>query len=383
MKDYRDLGQKLPAILTGVAMGGATAHLALSTGSVFLPQAFVLTLKGGSPGGNVLQYYQRAAELARNIAAQDKSLLTIQHFDPVHDGWLTQAVNHLRLKLLEVPEAYRRFIQAHLTPGGEVIYLEGKAQWRRYRLGPRSVFQVGGWGAIPPEEYLSGSPRLHDYCLRTGMDDSAWRLDDFPLEVGPESEWGSEPEYGEALEEWCRREGYRFTRITLDDPNDFSRLAFFSVNLRLKRAGRTPPGVVIEMFTQYDATVVERTGLLPLWLIFNTTDSLEYLRSMVRFFPDARPVFFSALSTFSNTPDLAPWEAWQAALQGFDVTNAGARRGHYPSDPQALVDWAEPLRAWEQAHPARLGHKLTGADLEELAQKIASERGASPDLGGL
>jgi hypothetical protein len=346
LADYAGLSGRFPAITTGAALSGATTYLSLALGGPFLPQAFVTTLKGGTMTGDVNEYLHRSLNRALKIADDNPGLMTIQHYDPVHDGYLTRFVNHLRFKLLDLPPAYAEFIRSRLEPGGAVVYLEGGAQWLRYRLGPRSVFQVGGWGGIPAQEFLEGSERLKKYVQSTGMKSADWKLNEYPLERGPESEWGSEPGLAEALEAFCRAEGYRFVRIPQPHPNDFSRLAFAAAQALLAKEGRAPSGVLVEMFSQFDAHAARQAGLLPLWLIYNTGDSLEYLKEMQAQFPAGKPVFFSPLSTFSLTPDLVPFEAWDAALAGFDWVNIGARKSHYPADARALVRWVEPLREW-------------------------------------
>jgi hypothetical protein len=370
LADYDGLPGPFPAIITGAALGGATAYLCLALGGPFLPQAFVITLKGGSLTGDVNKYLHRSLSAALRIAAENPGLMTIQHFDPIHDGWLTRFVNHLRFKLLDLPLAYAEFIRTKLTPGGAVVFLDGGASWLRYRLGPRSVFQVGGWGGISAEEFLEGSERIADYAKRNGLKSSNWRLAGFPLEKGPESEWGCEPGLAEALEAFCKREGFRFVRIPLPHPNDFSRLAFSTARRLLEKEGRQPAGVVIEMFSQFDASAARQAGLLPLWLIFNTLDSLEYLKEMRPQFPASRPVFFTPLATFSVTPDLVPWQDWESALEGLEWVNIGTRRSHYPADARALVKWAEPLRNWvaENQHP--ITGLLTGEELAQLSKMI-------------
>jgi len=370
LADYAQLGGKFPALVTGAALGGATTYLSLALGGPFLPQAFVITLKGGSLTGDVNKYLHRSLSAALRIAAENPGLMTIQHYDPIHDGWLTRFVNHLRFKLLDLPLAYAEFIRTKLTPGGAVVYLDGGTSWLRYRLGPGSVFQVGGWGGISAEEFLEGSERIADYAKRNGLKSSNWRLAGYPLEKGPESEWGCEPGLAEALEAFCKREGFRFVRIPLPHPNDFSRLAFSTARRLLEKEGRQPAGVVIGMFSQFDASAARQAGLLPLWLIFNTLDSLEYLKEMRPQFPASRPVFFSPLATFSVTPDLVPWQDWESALEGLEWVNIGTRRSHYPADARALVKWAEPLRNWvtENQHP--ITGLLTGEELAQLAQKI-------------
>jgi hypothetical protein len=353
-------------IAIGAALGGATSYLSLSLGAPFLPQAFVTTLKQGSMVGDVNQYLHRSLDLALRIADQNPGLMTIQHYDPVHDGWLTKFVNHLRFKLIDLPLAYTEFIKNRLEPGGTVVYLQGGASWLRYRVGPRSVFQVGGWGGISAEEFLEGSQRLRVYAHSAGLKLTNWKLKDFPLEHGPESEWGSEPGLDSALEGFCTREGYHFIRIPLPHPNDFSRLAFNAASALLQKEGRQPAGVLIEMFSQFDSTAAREAGLLPLWLIFNTQDSLEYLKAMRKRFPSGKPVFFSPLSTFSLTPDLVSWNDWETALKGLEWTNIGARSDHYPADSRALVKWAESLHRWVEINHHPLTTYLSPEELLQL-----------------
>lgn len=371
LRDYRELEGRFPAVTVGVAQGGATAHLSLALGGPFLPQAFVLTLKHGSLNGDVEAYYRRSAELARRIADRNPGVMTIQHYDPIHDGWLTRRVNHIRIKMLELPDGYKQFLREKLVPGGEVVSLEGQATWLRYRLAERSVFQVGGWGDLSAEEFLDGSQRIRTYCQREGLTYMDWHLNGFPLERGAESEWGSEPGLGEALEAFCAREGYQFTRITLPDPNDISTLAFRAQQRLLEKDGRPPTGVVVEMFSQFDATAVMQAGLLPLWLIFNTHDSRRFLEKMSQEFPRDVPLFFSPLATFSRTPDLAGWEDWRKALGGREWINIGAREGHYPADPLALIEWQQPLRAWVRENRYPIHERLSGEELKRLIQPTA------------
>ncbi len=265
------------------------------------------------------------------------------------------------------------------VPGGTVVYLEGGAHWLRYRLGPRSVFQVGGWGDIPPGEFLQGSQRIRSYAAHAGLKHTDWRLDElrWPLETGPESEWGSEPGLGEALETFCHAEGFRFLRLNLPQPDDFSRLAFSAASRLLEKEGRQPAGVLVETFSQFDAHAARQAGLLPLWLIFNTHDSARYLKEMSAHFPPDLPVFFSPLSTFSMTPDLATWDEWRDAI-GRDFINIGSRRSHYPSDARALVKWAAPLRSWVTRHAHPITARLEPVELGELWDNLRHVKAVDP-----
>jgi len=371
LEDYHKCQDKYPAIVLGAGLGGATTYLALALQAPFLPQAYVISLNSGSPSGNVEEYLHRTIEPALRIAGRDPRLVTIQHFDPVHDGWLTRYVNHLRFKLIDLPEAYAEFILHHLEPGGSVVYLESGAGWNRYRLGERSFFQVGGWGDISPDEFLKGSPRLTKYAKQAGLSNSSWALDSrkWPLETGPESEWGSEPGLGDAIEQFCKSENFRFVRIHLPEPDDFSRLAYLSAKRMIEKDNKSPAGTVIECFSQFDSISALNGNLLPLWLIFNTHDSARYLKKMSSTFPKGKPVFFSPLATFSLTPDMASWEEWEETI-GREFINIGARKNHYPADARALVKWVDPLRKWVHDNPQPVQSRLTAGELYSLAKQF-------------
>lgn len=370
VNDYAALDRMMPAVVLGVGMGGATAHLSLALEAPFLPQAFVMTLKGGSSDGDVIKYFERSKNLASHITDSNPGVMTIQHFDPIHDGWLVRRVNHLRLKLIHMPEEYKKFILTHIKPGGDVVYLEGGAKWLRYQFGERNVFQVGGWGDISAKEFLEGSDRIRKYCELEGIKHSDWRLTGYPLIEGPESEWGSEPGLGEEIESYCHKEGYRFTRIRFEDPNDFAQLAFLTVREQFRQNGIDPTGTIVETFSQYDPAAVSRYGLLPLWLIFNTEDSLRFLSDFCAEFDHNKPVLMSSLSTFSLTPDMASWNQWQESLDSFTVKNIGARKSHYPADPLALICWQEWLR--KAVDDRRIGplQSISAKKVSEIASGI-------------
>jgi hypothetical protein len=105
-------------------------------------------------------------------------------------------------------------------------------------------------------------------------------------------------------------------------------------------------------------------------LIFNTQDSLEYLKEMRKQFPADKPVFFSPLATFSITPDLVPWKEWESALEGVEWINIGTRSSHYPADSRALVKWAQPLRRWVERNPHPLKSRLSADELVNLNRGV-------------
>lgn len=370
LADYRGLRGPFQAITTGAALGGATAQISLALGAPFLPIAFVMTLRGGSLRGDTREYFMRSFDLSRSIVQNNPEIMGIQHFDPVHDGWITRWANHLRLKLLSLPEIYKDYIRKNLIAGGDICYLDCGARWLRYRTGERNVFQIGGWGDITAEEFIQGSDRLKEYAKTAGLTGYPWHLDGYPLEEGSESEWGCEIDYLNSLRDFCQENGYRLVHIYLPDPHDFSTLAFKCIQSLLEKANREPAGVFIEMFSQFDPTIVMRSGLLPVWLVFNTHISLDYLRKMRSEFPRNKPVFFSALSTFTITPDIVSWKDWMDELAEFEVISSGARADHYPTDLAALITWREPLERWVLKNEAPILQTLAPQEVHEIAAGI-------------
>ncbi len=378
LKDYSEIEGKFPAITVGIGMGGTTSHLSLALGGPFLPQAFVMTLKNGTLNGDVNAYNQLSLNVAKRITHNNPDLMSIQHYDPVHDGWLVKRVNHLRVKLIDLPQEYKDFIRQKVVQGGDVVYLEGTAKWKRFRTGDHNVFQVGGWGDISDEAFIFGNERLDAFAKKEKLEYYHWMLNGFPLEEGPESEWGSEEGLGEALKTFCDKEGFNYIKISYQDPNNFSKLAYFTKKRILENANLEPSGVAVEMFSQFDTSIIDHSRLLPLWLIFNTMDSLRFLESMTPEFPRKKPVFFSGLSTFSITPDLVPFSEWERVLRNFEMINIGARKDHYPADTIALLDWKKPLEKWAIENSSNFENHISAKELYEISQNI---RNTIPDQG--
>lgn len=373
LSDYCQLKGPHKTITTGAALGGATAQISLAMDAPFLPIAFVMTLRGGSTRGDTREYFLRSFDLSRSIAQKNPDILAIQHFDPVHDGWITRWANHLRLKLINLPKSYQEYIRINLIPGGSICYLDCGARWLRFRVGERNIFQIGGWGDISAEEFITGSDRLMRYAKSSGLTGYPWRLTEYPLEEGPESEWGCEAGYLNSLREFCEKNGYQLVHIYLPDPHDFSTLAMRCIQSLLNKADLAPAGVFIQMFSQFDPAIAMRAGLLPVWLVFNTHISLNYLRKVKETFPTEKPVFFSALSTFSLTPDIVPWEEWMDLLKGYQIINCGARAERYPTDLQALTNWKKPLEQWISRNQAPLTQRLSPQEVSKIAAEILSE----------
>jgi hypothetical protein len=345
LEDYRQLEGRFPVVVVGSALGGAAAHLAAVLGGPFLPQPFILGLRGGSCDESVDPHLSITTAVAEEILKNNPSLKAIAHFDPIHDGWLTGTVSHLRLKLIDLPETYQVFLRTYLEPGGTLLYLDCSAPWLQFPLSDRLAYQIGGWGGIPPQEYITGSERIDRMLEASGSPHrGGWSVPGIEPRWDPESEWGSEPGLDRALQVFADHHGFIFKPIHLTHPHDFSRLALQAHEALYTHQSREIKGVLVETFTQYDPYTVLQAGLLPLWLVFNTSDSLEFLQEMLEYLAPELPIFFSGLATLSRTPDMMPWAAWASAFEGRDWVNIGAGPRRYPEDLVALFRWGWRLR---------------------------------------
>jgi len=366
LEDYHNLHRKFPALVFGSALGGAIGHICSLVKGIFVPHVFVLTLQGSTQKGNIREYIHHSKVPIERFLEKNRNVEMIQHFDPIHDGWLTKSVNHVRFKLMYLPEILKVFIKEYLMDGGEIIFLNGRIPWLQFQISLNWFVQVGGWGGITDCEYINGSSRIDLFCQENKLYDPKWKLDECPIINGVESEWGSNSLFCDAIKIFCQKHGYKYTEISFKDPHVCSKLAFFGKKTLLEKCNINPSGTIIEMFSQYDITASKRSALLPLWLIFNTIDCLEMLKSMKKYFPKAKPIFFSPLATFSNTPDIVQFEEWEKLLPKNRFKNIGARKTHYPQDTHALIEWFKPLREWVNDREVNINENLSGDDLQKI-----------------
>lgn len=360
---YEDLPGPFPAILIGAPNGGV-AHLATALGVPFLSEHFLISFRNSATGPDDVSGYKASGDaLAQPILDHNPDLAVVNHYDPLHDRLLIRHVNHIRVKLLGLPLAYRQFIQRRLEPDGALLFIDSQYPWRQYRVRERHTFQVGGLGGVSDEEFIQGSSAIEAFQrAERSPFIGGWRLD-LPLEVQPESEWGTLLQFHQAVEDFAQERGYHFVVLSGDSPEYYSELAFQAYSLLNQKEGRSPQGVLVDCFTQLNPVANRLSRLLPCWLPFNCTDSAAFLERMVSRFPPGRPVLFAPLPGLSPSFDTVPMSRWLEILEGHPVTLVGVNPRHHPFDIAALFRFPGELKTWCQDHPDPVGAWLT---VEEL-----------------
>jgi len=363
---YRGVQGPFDAVIVGAPNGGV-AHLATALGAPFLSQHMLTSFRDHKHADDIHIYAEHGTELARRVLSRNADLGVVNHYDPLHDRFLVRWVNHIRYKLLDLPQAYREAIRVWLKPCGTIVFSDCRYPWHQYRVGERHTFQVGGLGGVADEEFLSGRPEI-EAVQRAERSPwvGGWRLD-LPLEVQPESEWGTLPELRGACEAFARQSGYDFLPLTADHPEGFSLLAFHAHQALLRKAGLQPQGVLVDCFTQVNPVAPRLSSLLPLWLPFNCTDSLDLMRRSVGEWPQDLPVLFAPLPNFAPAFDTVRLDVWLQVLGGLDVHLLGIDPRWYPEDLAGLFRFAPALKRWCEGHPAPVRAHLSPDELRALA----------------
>ncbi len=359
-----------PAILIGAPSGGV-AHLAALLHIPFLPAHFMLSFADVTAADDVAAYQAHGAALVEPILRRNPDLQAVNHYDPVHDRFRVERLNHVRLKLLDLPEAYRNFIRAHLAPGGAVFCADCTFSWRQYQIGAEHYFQVGGLGGFEAEQFRTGADELNRWLVVQGSKHGGgWPLrEGFPLVDAREAEWGTPSAFREAVQSFAHQSSYAFHALNGASPEDFSALAYTAYLWEARLHEREPGGLLVECCGQTNPTAALRSDLLPLWLPGNCTRSLRFLETMIEYVPSSIPVVLSMNSTYAATPDMPTAEAWRRAVSGIGpVQWLGPDPKRYPADLLARSDYLPHLQAWTRERPGRLPQPRLGP--EDLLQMV-------------
>jgi len=360
---YEGLEGPFDAIIIGAPNGGV-AHIAAALGAPFLSQHFLLSFRDRADPDDIRTYFDHGAALIHRILRREPMVAAVNHYDPLHDRLLVRRMNHIRVKLLDLPGAYKEFITNRLRPGGMLIFADCRYPWLQYRVAPRHTFQVGGLGEVSDREFLDGRPEIESLRGTPG----GWSLPELPLEVQAESEWGAVPPLLEVAEAFALSNGYRFLPLQGYHPEWYARLALAAHRRLSEKEGREPAGTLIEMFTQNNPAAPLLSRLLPLWLPFNCTDSLGFLCAMRESLPADRPVLFTPFPGFTPTFDTVDWQAYQDVLAGLDLRVLGVRERLFPSDPEGLWRPARELARWCREHPDPVQARLSPEELLVLSR---------------
>ncbi len=323
--------RQYPAIVLG-SPGGAVAHLAALLDAPLLPLSGLLGFRHRIPPDDLSAYVAEVPTAVRHLSPDERFELVV-HYDPIHDRDLVVHACLIRIRLLSLPEVYRRFIRDRLSPRGTLILAEGTYPWPQVALGPGVWLQIGGLGGITPEEYLARYPPPG------------------PVTLQRESEWGCTEAFAQGVRGFAQAEGIPVLEIPADHPIAYSELAYWAYRV----AGARGDMILLDCFTSMDARFCKRTGIPPLHLPFGTQDALLFARRFLGDHPVGRTLLLLH-PTHAAPPDWASLREWREALG--DGLSILVDEQHWPDDPYAPFAAAEELarreREWELPQPLSL-----------------------------
>ncbi len=261
--------RRYPVIFIGSA-NGALIHLAAALDAAWLPQTLLLPVRRlgvapDDPRGDLAAVSGAGREL---LAANPDLALHHMH-DPNQDRLMIAGMTYFRVKWIQLPQAYGRFIRDHLAPGGRVVAVDCTLRWPTTTIDDRYVFQFGALGDATPEEYHQGGPRVADLLARYNAPVRKW---DPPVADGdsPEAEWGLQPALLDDLAAFAGQHRLDLDLLRIDTPQ---RLSPAVAELhRSWYADRDLPTnrLLVESFLLLDPWQALRTGSVPYWTVFGT-----------------------------------------------------------------------------------------------------------------
>ncbi len=366
---------RYPGVILG-APGLAVTFLSGLTGFPYLPQPLLFNARRDMHPDDSQAYLDAGREIAEPLLEKHKSIEAIIHFDPVHDRFLIRRVVFVRTRYLELPRAYRRFIEERLTPGSPVILLDCRFRWLMAEISDRLYFQLGGLGGVAPEEYLDETEPLKAYRNLWGAsEDAKWRLDrDFVSR--PESEWGTTGDFIDEAGEIASKSGHKPIRVIHAHPGELSRRVF-SMYRRTWQGDSPPRDAYIGVFTHTEPRFPLVTGSMPIWLPFITDDNiplaeeiLECRRQKSGTMEPEGAAYVTLHPSFCAPPDMVQLSTWRDLLSRHfaEVRFLGINQGRYPYDLGSYVAMYPALTsaAAKAEYPGTPFRRPTFAELQEF-----------------
>ncbi|SDZ24934.1 hypothetical protein SAMN05421504_11182 [Amycolatopsis xylanica] len=336
---HYDGHDRYPGVLIG-SSNGAAVHLGAVAGVPWLPNTVLVPVKWPD---NDPDRPRAAMEFGRDTATallHNNPDLALHHMhDGNQDRLMISAMSYFRLKWLELPAAYQRFLSERLAPGAPIVLLDCTLRWPVTKVAERHYFQTGAYGGLEPYEYLRGSPQVERFLAEQGSELTAFDAPEAD-DTAPEAEWGLSPEFGAAVERWAAEHGHPVHRLAFEDPQDLSGPVADLHREWLTGEGVHTTRLLVESFVLLDPVGAARAGLVPYWTPFPVRRARDRLAEYLR----DRPFTELEVLLFPHgvrSAGIAEPEDWLALAErvNFPATD----RKTYPADFRALAEYGSAI----------------------------------------
>lgn len=301
-----------PAIMVG-SPNGAGVFLAALMGIPWLPQTFLTPVRRKIEPGDGLADLEWGRRPGRALLEANPDINLSHMHDPNEDWLMVREFAYFRLKLRELGDAYERFIEETLAPGGSIIVMDCDAPKPVTRISDRHVFQFSGEGGLSPEEYLEGSPRVDAFLAKRPEDDAAWKAPE-PDDTAPEAEWGFEDVLLDDVTRFADDHRYAVHRLSFQDPRALSAPVADLYRERYGEHDIPTNRLLVQSFTLMDPWWTQRTGSVPYWTPFNGESSAEALERYLDRTDPYDEIYLLAFSNGVQSAAQASIDRWRKVL---------------------------------------------------------------------
>lgn len=314
--------RRYPAVAIG-SSSGAHVHLNAALGIPWLPQTFLVPVR--HPNLSVdepkpaMEWAKKPAE--RLLEANPE--LQLHHmFDPNQDRLMLHKMTYFRVKLLRLTEAYKRFIEETLEPGGTLYLMECQRSYPTVRVSERHIFQFGALGGATPEEFYEGGERVERYLDHYNAHVRQWDAPE-PDADRPEAEWGFEAALRDDVEQYVRYHGYGVKRIIFEEPEHLSPLVADLYRWWYRQRNIIASRLLVESFLLMEPHWALKTASVPFWMKFNMDPSAEWLEGYLDSADPYDEIYMMLFAHGVDAVGLPPIERWQRILK------RGRKRGEF------------------------------------------------------
>jgi hypothetical protein len=307
--------RRYPAVLLG-SSNGALTHLAAAMQVPWLPDTVLVPVAHVGDTDRADQAMDFGRSVAPALLDRNPDIVLHHMHDQLQDLLMAERMSYFRVKWCRLPEAYATFVEERLAPGGTVVVARDHSNWPVTRVGPRHVFQVGGRGGTPPEEYLAlpHTPAADD--------------------VVAESEWGLDPDFRDGVHAWCASRGYGCSEISYDGPQATAATVATVMRNWYRARGEPADRLVIPSFILGDPWQTICVAAVPFWTYFSVQPALQ---SLDAYLTKAEPYAEANVFLFEHgaeSPGIATPEQFAAVLRRHGIAGhfQGLDRERFPHD---------------------------------------------------
>ena len=325
--------RRYPAALVG-SSNGALAHLAAACQIPWLPGTVLVPVRRSGDPERLDQALEFGAEHAPPFLARNPEVVLHQMHDQAQDRLMVAEMAYFRVKWRTLPDAYADHLTRNLAPGAPVILVEDESTWPAVTVADRHFFQPGAQGGLLPDDYLE---RPH-----TPQPDTR----------AAEAEWGADPEFGPAVQAWCRAHGHPCLRLRYPGPQAPAHAVASVFREWYAGRGESTGRLLVPSFALGDPWRTINTASVPYWTFFAVQPALEALEEHLQRSAPYDEVAIMLFQHGAESPGIAPPDAWADVVRrhGARPQFPGLRTDRFPHDVGFLGRYTT---AFDHFPPAR------------------------------